>query len=177
MLFFITNRNACGELKLLLKTREAALAGVDYILLRENDLGDDEYRKLAVSMLQMLTQTKTELVICHRDVIADELGLKKHNRFHERTSASFTVSTHSEMEVYSLNDQLIFYGPVFETTCKEGVKAKGIDHIKSSNVIALGGITIEKSEKLKVNHVAVMSEWLSSNTVYDLVKAYKKYGY
>jgi len=177
MLFFITNRKACGELKLLLKTREAALAGVDYILLRENDLEDDDYGKLAVSMLQMLAQTKTELIICHRDVIADKLGLKKHNRFHERTPTSFTVSTHSEMEVHALNDQLFFYSPVFETTCKEGVKAKGIDHIKSSNVIALGGITIEKSEKLPVDHVAVMSEWLSSNTLYDLVKAYKKYGY
>jgi len=177
MLFFITNRKACGELKLLLKTREAALAGVDYILLRENDLKDDDYKNLAVSMLQMLTQTKTELVICHRDAIADELGLKKHNRFHERTQVSFTVSTHNEMEVNALDEQLFFYSPVFETICKEGVKAKGIDHIKNSNVIALGGISIENSEKLPVNHVAVMSEWLSSNALYDLVKAYKKNGY
>lgn len=177
MLFFITDRKLCGDLKLLLKTREAALAGVDYILLRENDLDDDAYKNLAVSMLQMLVQTKTELVICHRDHIAQVLGLKKHNRYIEKTDSSFTVATHTEEEVENVSNQLFFYSPVFETDCKKGVVAKGISHIKSDHVIALGGITISRVKDLTVSHLAVMSEWLTTENVYELVKQYKTYGY
>lgn len=177
MLFFFTDRLRCGELKLLLKTREAALAGVDYILLRENDLDDEAYENLALSMSQMMIQTSSELVICHRDHIADKLGLKKHNRFIEKTKDSFTVATHTLDEIERLDDQLFFYSPVFETDCKKGMKGKGIDHIKSDHVIALGGISLEKSKDLPVKHVAVMSEWLTCDDVYNLVKAYKLIGY
>lgn len=176
MICLITNRNICGESKLLLKIREASMAGVDYIYLRENDMSDEAYLALALSCLQMMTGSRTELVVCHRDHIANMLELKKHNRFHERTDQSFTVATHHEDEAKQIKGYY-FYSPIFETLCKPGVETKGLSFIES-NMIALGGIKLERLEALKgVQHVAIMSEWLESNHVFDLVKAYRNNGY
>lgn len=176
MIFLITNSRLCKPQLMLLKIREAAMAGVDYILLRENHLDDEAYKDLALSSLQMLTGSKTELVICHRDGLADDLGLKKHNRFLERSSSSFTVATHSQEEVRQIPG-LYFYSPIFETTCKPGVPPKGVDFC-SKNLIALGGVCLETLPLLTgFDHIGVMSEWLQTPDVYHLIKSYRRYGY
>jgi len=176
MIIFISNLGLCHESKFLLKVREASLAGVNYIYLRENDLSDRQYKDLALSCMQMMIGTKTELVVCHRDHIADQLNLKKHNRFHEKTESSFTVSTHTLDEVKEVKGYYL-YSPIFETLCKPGVKAKGLNHYESK-MIALGGINQSRLNELtNINHVALMSEWLIVEDVFNLVKTYKKYGY
>ena len=177
MIFFFTDMNKCGHSQLLLKIREAALAGVDYILIRENQLDDASYYDLTLSALQMLTGTQSELVLCHRDAIADMLGLKKHNRFNERTEESFTVSTHSGEEIDQLNNQLFFFSPIFPSVCKPGVKPKGL-LFSHPNMIALGGVNKETVNELNsIHHIGIMSEWIESHELYELVKYYKKLGY
>lgn len=177
MIFLFTDMSKCGHGQLLLRIREAALAGVDYILIRENHLDDDSYYDLTLSALQMLTGTKTEIVVCHRDSIANRLGLKKHNRYDERTEESFTVSTHSISEANALQNKLFFYSPVFPSTCKPGVKPKGLS-FTHPNMIALGGINRKTVGALEaIHHIGIMSEWVESKELYDLIKYYRKLGY
>ena len=176
MICLFTNLKLCGESKLLLKIREASLAGVDYIYLRENDLADKEYSSLALSAVQMMIGTRTELVVCHKDHIADKYNLKKHNRYLERTQKSFTVSVHTEEEAKDI-EGCFFYSPIFETNCKPGVRSVGLN-FSHKNLIALGGINKTKIKKLKhINHIGIMSEWLETEDVFQLIKFYKSYGY
>lgn len=181
MIFFISNTKLCPINKMLLKIREAALLGVDYLYLRENHLDDSDYYQLGLSILQVLTHTSMELVICHRPHIARKLGLKQHARFHERTKEAFSVSTHTLYEVKSVETfPYFFYGNVFETKCKKGVKAKSVSPlIYYQNIIALGGITKENVKKLpsEVRHIGIMSEWLETDNIASLVNYYKSLGY
>lgn len=181
MIFFITNTNLCSNNQLLLKIREASLAGVDYILLRENTLSDIAYHNLALSCLQMMAGTKTELVVCHRPIVAKALNLKIHNRFVEKTEESFSVSTHCVEELKSLSqDTYGFYSNVFETCCKPGKKpiprAGLTEHVNS---VALGGVNRKNLELLNgyTQHIAVMSEWLKSEDLNGLIKFYRKNEY
>ncbi|MCH4890365.1 hypothetical protein EZV73_22470 [Acidaminobacter sp. JC074] len=177
MIFLFTNRLACGDNALLLKIREASLAGADYILLRENDLSDKAYKDFALSALQMMTGTETDLVICHRDHIADELKLKKHNRFYDYKNDSFTVSIHGEEEYKKINGGLFFYSPIFPSKCKPGVKEKGL-FFKKEGMIALGGVTLDKLKLLDgIDHIGVMSEWLETDNTFELIRNYKISGY
>ncbi len=177
MIFLFTNRMICGENALLLKIREASLAGVDFILLRENDMCDISYKKLALSALQMMTGTKTELVICHRNHIADELKLRKHNSYHNFHMDSFTVSIHHKNELQNLGEKMFFYSPIFETKCKPGAKLKGTG-FSHPNMIALGGIKLNRLSLLEdINHIGVMSEWLEVKDTFELIQQYRKSGY
>jgi thiamine monophosphate synthase len=181
MIFLITNTSLCSENLLLLKIREAALNGVDYILLRENTLDSEVYYQLALSVSQMLSGTKTELIVCHRNDIAKKLNLKCHNRFKERVKETFTVSVHNQEELLMVDkNQYPMFSNVFETSCKPGKKP--IDHGDlghHDNTIALGGINQSTICQLNnaVKHVAVMSEWLFEDDLKALIRSYRLYGY
>lgn len=181
MIFLITNKNLVTHNVLLMKIRAAALAGVDYILLRENQLNDQAYFDLALSVMQMLTGTRTELVICHRPRIAEELGLKQHARYQERTAQSFSVSTHSKEELVALDpNQYAFYGNVFETTCKPSLGARGLDALNCHpNAIALGGINLTTLHMLddRVKHIGIMSEWLAVEDLRTYIGRLREKGY
>lgn len=177
MIFLFTDMSRFPLNTLLLKIREASLAGADYIMIRDNQLSDFDYYNLVLSAIQMTTGTRTEIVVCHRDNIGDQLGLKKHNRFKERTSDSFTVSIHSREELAELDHQLFFYSPIFPSTCKPGVPPKGLSW-HHDRMIALGGVNQQTVHQLiGVHHIGIMSEWLMSDKLYDLILYYKRLGY
>lgn len=181
MIFLITDRKSCTTNELIRRIRSAAMAGADYVLLRENDMENDGYYQLALSILQILTGTKMELVICHRPEIAKALGLKLHSRFAEMTVDSFSVSTHTIEEIRCVpKEKFAFYGNVFYTNCKPGVFPKQHAPLKLHNKsIALGGISLKNVHELAgyTMHIGVMSGWLTCDDVELYIKTFKKKGY
>lgn len=179
MIFFISNLQICGINETLRRIREASLKGLDYIVLRENDLEDDALKAYAQSILQVIAHTETELIISHRDYIADLLGVKKHNRFKERTKDSFIVSTHSGEEIMQV-EGYHFFSHIFKTSCKADLEPKGIqllERLASPRLVALGGINCETVDDLKsCKHLAVMSEWLTGDVV-NIIETYRKKGF
>ncbi len=192
MIFFITNRALCSDIDFKKRVREASLAGVDYILIREKGLSDDELGLLAVEVKQ-LCMTKTKVIIGHSERVYDRLeDVYLHNGFKGQTKNSFSVATHSLKEVEAVqktNASFVFVSHIFETDCKKNMKAKGIEFLNEClkisqesklEVVALGGInreTINVLRETEVKHIAIMSEWHKCEDVKLLLQHYRKLGY
>jgi thiamine monophosphate synthase len=180
MIFLITNSALCPRNELLGRIRTASMLGVDYILLRENTLSMAEYEELLLSAIQMMTCTRTEIVVCHRPELAEKYSLKLHSRFREFKN-SFSVSTHSLEELETLSkSQIAFYGHVFETACKEGVMPRSKSPLLySDKVIALGGVNSRTVRLLpnECRNIGIMSEWLICDDLPSLIQNYRKNGY
>ncbi len=181
MIFFITDGKKLSQGQLLSKIRAAALSGVDYIMLRENHLSDESYLALASSVQQIVDQTHTDLVVCHRPKIAEILGVHLHSRFHERLDVSFSVATHSKEEMQVI-DQATYclYGHVFESACKEGLAPRGYHELSGhKKAVALGGINLSRAKELmgKAKHLAFMSAWQESEDIRHFIDVLRPMGY
>jgi len=181
VIFFITHGKNLTQGQLLLKVRAAAMEGVDYILLRENHLSHQAYLSLAQSVQQMLSQSKTQLVVCHRPKVADLLGVKLHSRFQERLGDSFSVSTHSVEEMLQVKeDQFCFYGNVFETDCKKGLAGRGPEALGyHKQAVALGGVTLTTAPLLveHTKNIGLMSSWQTSEDIGALIRQLRQHGF
>ncbi|MBN2797185.1 MAG: thiamine phosphate synthase [Clostridia bacterium] len=179
MIIFVTSLEICEQNKMLGKIREAALLGVDYILLREPQLSPEAYENLALIILQIIGNTKTELIIAHHKNIAEKLKLKYHVSFHAFDEHAFSVSIHRKEELKHLRlNQYALFSVAFETSCKPGKKPLDWTEYGAKNeIIALGGITFENAGLLKnyVNHVAMMSSWLLCENLSSRIKHLKCY--
>lgn len=137
------------------------------LILREKDLPDAEYEKLAAKVLEIY-KTAGILVFLHfRMGIARKLGCRNIHLsipFLQKLSDSergalmmdfkeISVSCHSmedvELAVKSGATQIVL-GTIFETECKKGLKGRGLDFVREicANcpvpVYAIGGINEER---------------------------------
>jgi thiamine-phosphate pyrophosphorylase len=154
--------------RLLTKISEAALAGVDYIQLREKDLSGRALESLAEEAAQLIrdSRSSTHLLINSRTDVA--LAAKAHGAhltsndispLHVRkiwpetrpTEPIIAVSCHSEADVIaaeSASANFVVFGPVFE---KRGATERaGIGQLQEVcrrriPVLALGGVTTENA--------------------------------
>lgn len=181
MIFLVTNLNMCPRNEMLLRIREAALSGANFVLLRENQLSEEAYKEFALTILQVLSNTSTELIVCHRPQIAKLLNLKLHNRYSELSENSFSVSTHQLSEVKKVPGEIYcFYGHVFETDCKRGLEPRYMTPLKHHhNSVALGGVNLNNIHALKgmTQHIAMMSSWLKTEELSNMIKKMISYGY
>ncbi|RKI42099.1 thiamine phosphate synthase [bacterium D16-51] len=157
-LIAVTNRKLCrgdflGQIEIL------AEAGVDSIVLREKDLGEEEYEPLAIQVLDICREYRTECILHQNIGIAGILGQKKihlslpaaqKNKEALKGFQVVGVSTHSleqVQEAEKCNASYVFFGHVFPTDCKKGVPPRGLHflqeicHNASVPVYAIGGIT------------------------------------
>jgi len=174
LLYYITDRRqfagtpAQQEQKLIAKIRESAIAGIDYIQLREKDLSVRELEQLAVaSMAAIPENSATRLLINSRLDVA--LACRAHGVHLPGRSLSaseartilvrggnarpvIAVSTHSPDEVAlaeAHGADFAVFGPVFE---KGGVtNSAGLVQLaaaaagNSMPVLALGGVTLQNA--------------------------------
>lgn len=179
MIIFVTNLEQCEQNKMLSKIREAALLGVDYILLREPQLSQEAYESLVHIILQIIENTKTELIIAHHKNIACKLKIKYHVSHHAYDSNAFSVAVHNKEELSTLHrKQYALFSVAFETTCKPGKEPLDWSDYKLYNkTIALGGITFDNAHLLKdyANHIAMMSSWLEVDDLRNGIKMLKRY--
>ena len=192
----ITNRALCKDdfFTRIERIAEAKPAG---IILREKDLSEAEYMKLANQVLNICQKYGTPCVL-HSFVKAAEelhctylhlpleilrtLSAEKRARF-----ASLGSSCHSiedAIEAEKLGCTYITAGHVFDTNCKKGLPGRGLDFLRgvcesiSIPVYAIGGINIDnisEARKCGAAGVCVMSGAMICKDVQKYICALKEY--
>lgn len=148
----VSNRALCFDF--LGQIKKISGEGIP-VILREKDLQETEYERLAKQVMEFCPD-----VILHSFIeIAKRLGCKRmHLPMPVLRTADLTgfetvgASTHSveeAMEAQNLGAAYITAGHIFATDCKKGVRPRGLDFLKDVcrsvkiPVYAIGGITPE----------------------------------
>lgn len=135
------------------------------LILREKDLSDEEYAKLAVDVLKICRDNDVMCFLHSRCHIARELGCQNihlsvgslvEQADELRYFKNISVSCHSledVQEAIACGATQIVLGTIFETECKKGLKGRGVDFVREIAdyceahggvpVFAIGGITPE----------------------------------
>lgn len=141
------------------------------LILREKDLGDEEYKRLSMEVLKICGENQVRCFLHSRYGIAAMLDcrnihlsltsfLENENKLSDFEQIS--VSCHSMDDVKKAlahGATQIILGTIFETECKKGLKGKGLlfvrevcDYCRSYGnipVFAIGGITPDNIEDVK----------------------------
>ena len=148
----VINRHLCGDLKK--RAGELYKAGIP-VILREKDLRDTEYEKLAIDIIEVCPD-----VILHTyTATAKRMGVRKiHLPFpmlNENIKHNFEiagVSVHSPEEAKKaekMGADYVTAGHIFTTDCKKGLEPRGLEFLKETvqavniPVYAIGGIKPE----------------------------------
>lgn len=156
----------------------------DCIILREKDLNSQQYTLLAKQVIALCKQYDVRCMLHTFVDVAKALGHKyihvpfaQFIEMQEREKAIFSeigVSTHTVLEAKIAEEKGASYvttSPIYETTCKPGAKAKGLDFLREVAysvqipVYALGGIHEEDTLQCMASGasgVCMMSEYMRS---------------
>jgi len=161
-LIAVTNRKLCSG-DFLQQVKTLAENDVDMIVLREKDMNERDYGKLAVQVQEICRLYGTTCVFHNffgvakrqeADGIHLPLLAAMKNRENLRTVRLSGVSTHSVEQIQLAEAcfaSYVFYGHVFPTKCKEGVPPRGLTQLAEAcsvsdvPVYALGGISPENA--------------------------------
>lgn len=195
-LYVITDRQLCAPRTLYDAIHELLDTGVSAVQLREKDLIDTEYIKLATSLCKLCHTYSAQLFINSRIKIAMEIGadglhlpgnFASVQKVIEETNRRFIIgsSVHTLTEAKQRETEgtdFITYSPIYPTLSKPGYgPAVGLEELRKVTetvnipVFALGGITSERvSECLDAGAygVAVMSGVMSPQNGAQQAKAY-----
>ena len=157
-LIAVTNRKLCpGDF--LEQVKLLAENDVDLIVLREKDMNERDYGKLAVQVKEICQLFGTSCVLHSYFNVARRLDANgihlpllaaMKNRENLRTVYLSGVSTHSIEQIQLAEAcfaSYVFYGHIFPTKCKEGVPPRGLAELAEAcevsdvPVYALGGIS------------------------------------
>lgn len=153
----VTNRALCGSLEE--QVERVCEAGVKRVILREKDLGQEEYTALAERILGICEKNGAALFIHSFPTAARALGIRSlHLPLHKMTReiaeefGTVGCSVHAVEEAMAaekIGASYITAGHIFATDCKKGVPPRGLDFLRevcgSVNipVYAIGGVTPE----------------------------------
>jgi len=137
-----------------------AKASPKFIILREKDLSENEYKKLAVTAMDICSEAGCELILHYYWNAAVELEMKNIHlplsllkELSADDKEKFTrigTSCHSvsdALEAKQLGADYITAGHVFATDCKKGLAPRGLDFLRDVcysvdiPVYAIGGIS------------------------------------
>lgn len=170
-LLAITNRHICNNEFLAqiqdictLNEKNTVIESVS-IVLREKDLSEKDYKKLAAKVLNICEKNNTECILHTYYKVAKELNCKKiHLPLHVLKSNpniykdfnEVGVSIHSiseAIEAMNLGATYITAGHIFATDCKKDLPPRGLSFLSSVcssvniPVYAIGGISPANAEK------------------------------
>lgn len=154
----VTNRALCEDF--FGKLRDINDAGIP-IILREKDLTEVEYEKLAKRVIELCPD-----VILHMFIsTAKKINCKRiHLPMHILRTADLTdfdivgASVHSDreaVEAQRLGADYVIAGHIFATDCKKGLEPRGEEYLKSVvksvniPVYAIGGIAPENIRRIR----------------------------
>ncbi len=193
-IFCVTNRRLCREdfLSRIESLAECELGG---IILREKDLTEEEYERLASAVMEICERHGTSCILHSFPNTAIRLGgdklhlpLNKLRQLTEEQKRHFPVlgaSCHSADEAEEaerLGCSYITAGHVFATDCKKGLEPRGLDFLKEVcqrvkiPVLAIGGITPENAglaRKYGAGGICVMSEFMKCENAKALAEQLK----
>lgn len=190
----VTAKPLCKD-DFLQRIRKISDSEVQYIILREKYLSEQEYYSLAKEVLSVCDKEK--LIIHNFIGTAESLGIKK---IHLPFSAFKELNGRRNFDivgtsVHSVDDaafarengaDYITAGNIYETDCKKGLKGKGVNFLRNVcesvdiPVYAIGGINADTAKELKsLNRknfagVCVMSLLMQSENINDEVMKIKR---
>lgn len=156
------------------------------IILREKDLSETEYAKLAEEVYNITTSYDVRLIIHTYINVAKELGINTvhmslHNMREYRKEFIDNVnkinniktgcSIHSveeAVEARNMGASYITAGHVYATDCKKGLAPRGLDFLKNVcdsvdiPVYAIGGINIDDGRRKEVKKYGVAGSCIMS---------------
>lgn len=177
----VTNRSLCEDF--YKRIREIANEDLNYLILREKDLREEELEIMAMRVKGILKSSKVKLVLNENVKIADNInayGVQlSYEKFKKLTKDDFEgiigVSVHSLEEALKAEEygaDHILYGHIFETECKKNLKPRGLKELKKIcerlkiPVYAIGGINTSNYKSVLdvgAEGIAIMST-LMKNT-------------
>ena len=163
----VTNRKLCPG-SFMEKLKEILEAAPAAVILREKDLPEEEYEKLAAEALKLAGETQTLCILHTFRNVAEKLHSKAIHlpmpilrTLTEEEKACFSIlgaSCHSveeAQEAEKLGCTYITAGHVFATDCKKGLPPRGTAFLSnvckavSIPVYAIGGIGPENFQMVK----------------------------
>lgn len=157
----VTDRRRAGDLRgFLTRVEEIAAARPAGLILREKDLTEDAYKKLAVQVLDLCRVYGTTCILHDFVRVCADLGCadvhlplpvlsrlpQKEREVFKRLGAS-CHSVEEAVRAEALGCTYITAGHIFETDCKKGLPGRGLGFLRkvcarvSIPVYAIGGIS------------------------------------
>lgn len=180
----VTNRKLCHK-NFLEQIERIAKTSVSAVILREKDLTETEYTKLAGAVLEICRKYSLECILHSHPQIAKLYGQTAIHmplsllQMQKQELAEFTkigTSVHSVEEAVAaekLGATYLTAGHIFETDCKKGLRPRGISFLEdvinavSIPVYAIGGISednIEEFRDTKASGVCIMSAFMDTES-------------
>ena len=140
------------------RIEELSKSNLDYLILREKDLSDEELLNMAIKIKDILKKSSIKLYINTNIKVAEKVeahGVQlsyKDFKSGVRYNGIMGVSVHNldeALEAFSLGANYLIYGHVYETECKKGLKPRGLEELKdicnkvNIPVYGIGGINKE----------------------------------
>ena len=191
----VTARDLCSG-DFLSQLDMIAAASPEFIILREKDLSEDEYRQLAVSAIEICRKHNIKLMLHYFWRTAIEIG---HKNIHlplsvlgELSDVDRSCFEHIGASCHSVYDALlaqklgadyITAGHVFATDCKKGLQPRGLGFLKdvcesvSIPVYAIGGISpenIDMVRKCGAGGACVMSGFMECADPLEFIRKFEK---
>jgi len=167
----------------------------DMIILREKDLSSEDYRSITGTCVDLSVRYGVEFCInSFTDVAAElkvkniQLPLELFKRDIKKMDGfdSVGVSVHSKEDAVSveqLGADYLVYGNVFESQCKPGVPAKGLDSVAEIcssvdiPVYGIGGIDEKNAAsvlKAGAEGVCMISALMTADDPFEIMSAVRK---
>lgn len=193
----VTNRALCREdfLERIGKIAENHPAG---IILREKDLPENEYRRLAEQVLNICKKHQVSCILhsfvdvaitCNVEAIHLPLPILRKMTPEQKTYfKEIGTSCHSledALEAQSLGSTYITAGHIFETECKKGMPGRGIGFLRTVcenvkiPVYAIGGINSENMTEIRkagAHGACIMSGLMQCEDIKAYLRLFEKEG-
>lgn len=188
----ITNRKLTNNIdSFYSKIDEITKEKPDKIILREKDLSEDEYEKIAKKCLLICNKNNISLTVNKFINTAKKLNIKNihlsikdfiDNRENLANFSNIGVSIHSLAEALTAEKQgadYVIAGHIFKTDCKKNVPPRGIEFLNKIcenlqiPVYAIGGINTKNVLEIaqtKAAGICLMSSLMSAKKPSDILK-------
>lgn len=163
----VTNRKLCKGV-FLERIRKIADEKPRAIILREKDLSEEEYIKLAEEVIEICKNSGVECILHNFVNAAEKLrhtslhlplnileGLSAEERKKFKILGASCHSVEDAVNAQKLGCTYITAGHIFDTDCKKGLPGRGLDFLKkvcqnvSVPVYAIGGISPDNIADIK----------------------------
>ena len=180
-LIIVTNRKLAGD-DFLLRIEEICKCSPHAVILREKDLPEDEYTKLATDVKSICDRYNVTFI--SNTYIFGENNHLPLGIFSRKSGKIVGTSVHSvedAVKAQELGADYVLAGHVFETDCKKGLPGRGLKFIEdvvsniSIPVYAIGGITPENYKdviKAGAKGAAIMSSAMTCKNVREYFSAF-----
>ena len=176
MIYVVTNRHLIGTHPMENIVENSIISGASRIILREKDLCNESLYEMAVRIKKITDAHDIPLIINGNMEVALKVGAYGfHTGYNGLIKSSHNIPMKLGVSIHSIEEAIlaeqkgadyILAGNIFETSCKPGLRGRGLDFIKnicskvSIPVIGIGGINIDNASDIinaGASGVAIMS--------------------